>query len=449
MTGVDALVAALPAWLLEAPLVAPWTAPLALLAAVLCVLVLWRRTRRRPRAVRAAVLGVPAVVAAAGWWWVNRVWVPVADGIDPFVFVWVGLALALLLQTAVGPWRPRPVAWAVRSGAALAVGALALALGINAHYATYESLGVMAGTNVTWTDWSQARPAPARGVVPAAGWSAPAGLPEHGTVSTVPLPASDPGFSPRDAVVYLPPAYRADPRPALPVVVLMAGVPGSPSDWAGPGRMAETLDAFAAEHGGVAPVVVSVDPLGGSLVNPLCSDGPHGGVATYLARDLPEWIAENLQVDPDRAHWTVGGISNGGTCALQTVARTPRAYCSVLVMSGELHPDLGGEEKTLREGFGGDRAAFEANDPLTLFERARTGEGPGADGAYRGVAGVVSAGESDTYVGMPVPQELVDAGRAAGLDLELRLYPGGHTWTTWSRAFADQLPWVARRSGIG
>lgn len=446
---MDALLEALPAWLLDLPLITPWTAPLALAVLALCVLLLWRRTRRRPRAVRAAVLAVPAVVSAVAWWWVNEVWVPVADGIDAFVFVWVALALVLLTQVAVGPWRPRPGRWALRSACALGVGGLALTLGINAHYATYESLGVLTGSNVTWTDWDAARPAPARSVVPVAQWRAPAGLPEQGTVSTVPLPAADPGYAPRDAVVYLPPAYRADPRPALPVVVLMAGVPGSPADWAGPGRMGETLDAFAAEHGGVAPVVVSVDPLGGSLTNPLCSDGEHGDVAAYLARDVPAWITQTLQVDPDRGHWTVGGISNGATCALQTAARTPKAYGSVLVMSGELHPDLGGEEKTLTEGFGGDRAAFEANDPLTLFSRAQAGEGPGAGGAYGRVAGVVSVGDADTYVGLPVPQELVDAGRAAGMDLELRVYPGGHTWTVWSRAFADQLPWVAERAGLG
>ncbi|MDO4238849.1 esterase family protein [Micrococcus sp.] len=438
-----------PVWLLDTPLLAPGVAPAALAAALAVVAGLWAwRTRRLPVGVQAAIVLVPAALAVLGWWVVDRVWQPVADGVSPLVFAWVALALVVLGQVLAGPWRPAPARWGAAGVVGTLVTALCLALGVNAHYATYESLGVLTGSNVTWTAWDRARPAPARTVVPAAAWRAPADLPEHGTVSPVALPAADPGFHPRDAVVYLPPAYRADPRPALPVIVLMAGVPGHPSDWFGPGRAAETLDAYAAAHGGIAPIVVSVDPLGGTLVNPLCSDGPHGDVAAYVAQDVPAWVQATLQVDPDRAHWAVGGISNGATCALQTVARTPDAYGTALVLSGELHPDLGGEERTVVEGFAGDRAAYEANDPLSLFAAAERGVGPGADGAYRDVAGIASVGEGDTYVGPPVPQELAAAAGRAGLDLQVRTYPGGHTWSVWSRAFEDQLPWAAERMGL-
>lgn len=439
----------LPVWLLEAPLLAPWVAPVALATAVAVAAGLWAwRTRRLPAGVQAAILLAPAALAALAWWIANRVWVPVADGVSALVFVWLAVALVVLGQVLTGPWRPRPVRWGAAGVVGSLVTVLCLALGINAHYATYESLAVMTGSTITWTDWKEARPAPARTVAPAAGWRAPADLPERGTVSPVAIPASDPAFTPRDAVVYLPPAYHADPRPALPVMVLMAGVPGEPADWFGPGRAAETLDAYVAAHGGIAPIVVSVDPLGGTLVNPLCSDGPHGDVATYVARDVPAWIDRTLQTDPDRAHWTVGGISNGATCALQTVARTPDAYGSVLVFSGELHPDLGGEEKTVAEGFGGDQAAFEANDPLSLFAAAERGEGPGAGGAYRGLGGIASVGEDDSYVGPPVPQALAEAAGRAGLEMQVRTYPGGHTWSVWSRALADQLPWAAERMGL-
>ncbi|MDY6054665.1 alpha/beta hydrolase-fold protein [Micrococcus sp.] len=439
----------LPAWILDTPLLEPWMTPLCVAAAVLVAAGLWWwRTRRLPRAAQAGLLLVPAVLAVAGWWWVNRVWAPFADGVAPAVFAWAGLALLVLGQVLAGPWRPHPGRWGLAGIGAAAVTALTVTLGVNAHYCTYESLAVMTGAHVHWTDWDTARGEEARTVVPASSWTPPPGLPEHGTVSTVPLPASDPSFSPRDAVVYLPPAYHADPRPALPVLVLMAGVPGTPTDWVGPGRAAETLDAYAAAHGGLAPILVSVDPLGGSLVNPLCSDGPHGDVAAYVARDVPAWVEQTLQVDPDRHHWTIGGISNGATCALQTVARTPDAYGSVLVLSGELHPDLGGEERTISEGFGGDRAAYEANDPLSLFAQAEHGRGPGARGAYRSVQGIVSVGQGDRYVGMPVPRELAGSARRAGLDLQLRTYPGGHSWHVWSRAFEDQLPWAAQRMGL-
>lgn len=440
----------LPTWVMDAPLLSDWMGPVTLAIALAVLAGMWAwRTRRLSWPVQALIVLGPALVALAAWWWVNRVWMPVADGVAPLVFAWLSLALVLLGQVVAGPWRPRPARWGAAGVVGLAVTSLCLALGINAHYASYASLAVMTGANITWTAWDRAGVRPARSVVPVADWQAPADLAAHGTVSRVPLPASDPGYTPRGAVVYLPPAYHADPRPVLPVLVLMAGVPGQPSDWFGPGRAAEALDAYAAEHDGVAPIVVSVDPLGGSLVNPLCSDGPHGNVATYVATDVPAWIEQTLQVDPDRAHWGIGGISNGATCALQTVARTPDAYGTVFVFSGELHPDLGGgEDRTIAEGFGGSRPAYEANDPLSLFAAAQQSRGPGAGGAYRGVEGIASVGETDAYVGMPVPQDLAAAAGAAGLQLQVRTYPGGHTWSVWSRAFEDQLPWAAERMGL-
>ncbi|MDO5633505.1 MAG: alpha/beta hydrolase-fold protein [Micrococcus sp.] len=435
----------------DVPLLQDWMVPASVAVGVAAAVGLWLRTRRRSARVQVMVLTVPVVMALAAYGLVNGVWRPVAEGIGAGVFAWLALILLLILQAAVGPWRPRPARWALRAAASLAAGVLAMALGLNAHYGTYQSIAMITGTSVTWTPWQDVDTAP-RASLPIASWQATAHtadpLPDAGQLTTVAIPSSDPQFSPRDAVVYLPPAYQLTPRPQLPVMVLMAGVPGSPQDWAIPGTLAATMDAFAAEHAGLAPIVVVPDPLGSTLADPLCSDGSQGRVATYLTDDVPAWAEATLQAEPDRSHWVIGGISNGATCALQTVARTPEAYGGVLVMSGELHPSLGSEEQTIAEGFGGDRSRYEANDPLSLFARALQGEGPGAGGAYGKVQGIVSAGRGDTYVGMPIPQELVDAGTAAGMGLQLRLYPGGHQWAVWSHALRDQLPWAAQRMGL-
>src|SRR5205809_386833 len=57
---------------------------------------------------------------------------------------------------------------------------------------------------------------------------ATAELPGHGVVLSLNVPASHSGFHARAPFVYLPPAWFATPRPALPVVVLIAGSPGTP-----------------------------------------------------------------------------------------------------------------------------------------------------------------------------------------------------------------------------
>lgn len=51
-------------------------------------------------------------------------------------------------------------------------------------------------------------------------------------------------------------------------------------------------------------------------------------------------------------------------------------------------------------------------------------------------------------MGSPVPQALAEAAGRAGLEMQGRTYPGGHTWSVWSRALADQLPWAAERMGL-
>lgn len=112
-------------------------------------------------------------------------------------------------------------------------------------------------------------------------------------------------------------------------------------------------------------------------------------------------------------------------------------YRSFLSMSSELHPSLGSVERTIAEGFGGHRAAYEANDPLVLFSKSR----------YSGVAGILSVGAEDSGY-RPGVEELAAAAKRAGLEVELRTYPGGHSWSVWSQALPDQLDWLGRRLGL-
>lgn len=81
----------------------------------------------------------------------------------------------------------------------------------------------------------------------------------EGVLASADIPVTD--FSPRTSYIYLPPAYFAHPRPLLPVLVLMAGQPGSPEDWVSIGHLKRRMDDFAAQHHGLSPIVVSVDQL--------------------------------------------------------------------------------------------------------------------------------------------------------------------------------------------
>ena len=110
----------------------------------------------------------------------------------------------------------------------------------------------------------------------------------------------------RDAVAYVPPAYWRNHD--LPVLVIMAGSPGSPMDWFTKGDAAQSLDDFQSRHNGEAPVVVSVDATGSETGNPACSDGPEHKVLTYISTRVPEMIKANFDVNDDQSRWTVGGV---------------------------------------------------------------------------------------------------------------------------------------------
>jgi hypothetical protein len=144
-------------------------------------------------------------------------------------------------------------------------------------------------------------------------WAPPTGLPANGQLKSAPIPGGASKFASRDAVVYLPPAYLLPDRPKLPVLVLISGQPGSPEDWIVGGRVDVTMDRFAAQHGGLAPVVVVPDPNGQLAGNTLCMDSKIAAADTFMSVDVPAWIAANLDVDSDRHHWAVGaGLASPG-----------------------------------------------------------------------------------------------------------------------------------------
>ena len=454
---------ALSAALRSVRLIQPWMGGACLAVVVLIAGALWgTRTRHLPRRRQVAAPLAGLTLSLVGWCAVDVVWRPVADGLGPVVWVWLGLTGAVVVQVLLGgsaradhdrvhDWKRRLVR-AVGSGTSIAATVAAALLAVNAFFAAFPSLAAVFGMGVATTPLAALPAAAAHPRAPQRGgealsstWSAPADMPSRGEVVTATIPAGDQsgtrGFRPRDALIYLPPAYLTEQRPALPVVVALTGQPGSPSDWYELGGLKDTMDAYAAAHDGLAPVVVVADLLGNPYRNPLCSDTVRGGrVATYLERDVPAWIRDNLQVDPDPAHWAVAGLSNGGTCALQVVSRSPQVYPTFLAMSAEEHPSLGSEERTVEVGFDGDRAAYEANDPLSIMAAAPAGR-------YAGVEGIVSVGRDDEEYA-PVAPVLADAATQAGMSVSQRDYAGRHTWATWSVAMADQMEWLGRRLGI-
>lgn len=282
-------------------------------------------------------------------------------------------------------------------------------------------------------------PAAADGGTPLArGWTPPAGMPTTGAVTTAAIPGIVSGFEAADAWIYLPPAYGSIPRGELPTLVLMAGNPGEPQDWFDGGGVAATMDAYAADHGGLAPVVVVPDWFGTSGENPLCVDSAVGGNDfTYLTVDVRDWIIDQLGVDPDPQRWAVGGLSAGGTCALQIAVREPAQFPTVLAFSTQDHPVLEDGEDTLATLFDDDEDAYDAIDPMAVFDTT----------TFPASAGLFAAGEDDDVYG-PQTRAVYDAAEAAGMNAQYTTFPGGHDFGVWSSALVWATPWLGSRLGI-
>ncbi|MGI5505741.1 alpha/beta hydrolase [Lentzea sp. CA-135723] len=369
---------------------------------------------------------------------VNHLWKPWPEPLPIILMVWLGAALVAL---ALAVARLRPSRW---YGRVLSVVAAIVVLGsavtaTNAFYGQYPTaravLQVFHNPSVDLPDTappSDVLEVP-EGKKLADVWTA-TGLPDKGTMSEVTIPGA---LKARPAWIYLPPAYAAKPRPKLPVVVLLAGQPGSPRDWYDAGGIVDNMDAFARAHHGLAPIVVMADPLGATTANPLCLDSKLGQSETYLAKDVPGWIKERLTVDERREAWTIAGFSHGGTCSVQLAVRAPDVYGNFIDISGQREPTLGTREETVKAAFGGDAAAFARVNPLDILAREK----------FPRTAGVIVAGKDDAQY-RPADAEVFEACRKAGMDVQWKELPGGHDWNVWRPGLYSSLPWLAQRTGL-
>lgn len=410
-------------------------------AGMLALLLLGGDRRWFTRALPLVVTGVAGAVAI-GWVAVS-VLQPFPDPLP--VVVWWSLG-AVLLAAGLAAAAARRPGWPRRGGAAVAVVLVLAAAGnaVNTHFGQFPTVGAALGLPpANQVDFAQVSAGVPDLVARRPGrplsqvWRPPPGMPAAGTVSEVAIPAPVSGFAARPAWVYLPPAHLAVPRAQLPVLVLLSGQPGSPRDWLDGGGLSATMDRFAAAHGGLAPVVVMADWLGAPLNNTLCMDSRLGAVQTYLTVDVPAWIRATLQVDPDPAALAVGGLSAGGTCALQLAVNAPQTFPTFIDVSGQSEPTLGDRTRTVAAAFGGDAAAFAAVNPLDLL----------ATRSYPGSAGTVVAGSGDTLY-RPQARQVADAARRAGMGIEYRELPGGHDWRVWAPGLESSLPWLATRTGL-
>lgn len=285
--------------------------------------------------------------------------------------------------------------------------------------------------------------------------------PARGTIVAVTIPADASGFKHRDELVYSPPAwYAANPPPKLPAVMMIGGEFGTPADWLRSGDAKETIDALAAQHEGVAPVLVFVDAAGSFTNDTECVNGVRGNAADHLTKDVVPYLTAHFGVSADPANWGVAGFSTGGTCSVTLTVKHPELFTAFVDIDGDVFPNVGDANQTTFRLFAGNAQARAAFDPTAVMNQ---------HGPYTGVAGWFAVSETKlptvhrygtVGVGAPVQPEptapgtrwgdasyLCSIASSKGIECSVVPEPAKHDWPSAAQLFANALPWLAGKIG--
>ncbi len=368
-------------WLMDVSLLQGWlpatlfAITVALIAILLVgAIVSIRESGLRPVLVPLAVAAVCGIAGFVLTWLISDVFVVFGVGFGPRVFAWASAGCA-----GVG-FSISHIVMRRRASRVLAVilvvfSLLSSATGINQAYGEYARLGSLFGEDsyveADLTDMAESDD----GLLTIAQWRQAVAdqtikdIPSQGVVNRVDVPATKSGFVARETLVYLPPAALvSEKKPALPVILMMSGQPGSPSHVFDAGDIQNMMDDYAQHHQGLAPIVIAADQLGDAMHNTLCVDSQeYGNVQTYLTQDVVDWVKNNLPAAQDAANWAIAGFSQGATCSMQIGPNYPELFGTIIPTGSEIGPTNGSEEEMIERFFNGDRDAYERQIPINAI----------------------------------------------------------------------------------
>lgn len=376
------------AWLVNISLVDGWfPATLfsitAVLAAILLGIAIWEMVGgscgggKRAIAVVACPMVIAVIAGIVGLviaWLLSDMFVVFGVELGPRVIAWAGCSCAIIGFAVSHAMLHRGVLRAV--AVILVVCAVfSTATGIDQAYGEYATIGSLFGQDA-YNEADLTGMAKRNDLISVTQWRQEAAdgsisdIPAHGEVSKVNIPATTSHFEARQALVYLPPAALATAKhkPALPVILMMSGQPGSPGRVFAAGGIQTMMDDYAQHHGGLAPIVIAADQLGDDSHNTLCVDSPvYGKALTYLTKDVVDWVKTNLPAAWQAQDWAIAGFSQGATCSLQIGANHPNLFGTIIPTGSELKPTNGSESSMISRFFHGDRTAYEKQIPINAI----------------------------------------------------------------------------------
>lgn len=228
--------------------------------------------------------------------------------------------------------------------------------------------------------------------------------------------------------VSLPPGYEENANQRYPVIFLLHGGHGNPSDWfAKKGSALITLQKLYAA-GKLPPSIVITpdgnDKRGSSRYwDPQYFDGPNGNVSTAIGDELVKVVKTRYRTIDNPDFWAMGGLSSGGWGAMNVGLRNINNF-SILFSHSGYFKDKSGPENS-------PRTYIKTLNP-ELTKRLRI---------------YLDSGKSDD-------EELEEAKQFNQVLSEMKIYntfrkfPGSHTWDYWREHLTDSLTFVGEQFKI-
>jgi len=243
----------------------------------------------------------------------------------------------------------------------------------------------------------------------------------------------------RTVYVFLPPQYfqAAFRDRRFPAIELISGSPGEPQDWINVVGIVHAYETLLQDHAVQPVALVMPDPNGGPKISLQCLNVVHGPQdATYLARDVPNYLSRTLRLQPSGRAWGIAGYSEGGYCAANLALRYPGRYGYAGVLSGYFAPydDQLGHPSRKIDPFGGSGVLRKENTPLDRVAALSL-----AVRIPKFWLGAGSYDHRDVDAARAFQRRVLTRQPNVVLDIE----PGGsHTMTTWRALVPPLLEWM-------
>jgi S-formylglutathione hydrolase FrmB len=230
--------------------------------------------------------------------------------------------------------------------------------------------------------------------------------------------------------VWLPKGYNPASERTYPVIESLAGYPGSALSNFRAFDLRGNYQRLIDEHVIRPPIIVMPQINTPNSLDTECVNAPKGvgpQTETWLASDIPAWVAAHFRVDTHRSSWAVQGFSYGGWCSAMLAMHHPDVFGGAMVLMGYFTPEF-----TNYVPFGPHSVAAEAYDlPLMALKH------PPAVSMWV----MVSKTDSSSY---PYVTEFLRKVHAP-MDVTAQIQAtGGHRVSTIPPVERDMLTWLAR-----